>query len=233
MASWLIDEFDGAAGTELSLHAPDLGSAWAKHPNPGSAGSADALLTGAGSLRPVGATLYYNAEEPPSADVAIEGEMRHFGVGSPMVAARLDLSGLTGYFARRSRTFWDLWKWVGGVFSPLASFPWPAPESGLESFRFAVEGTTLTLSVGGVVLPDATDSEIPGPGYVGVRFTAGATDSTGIHVDRLEASPIPSIAAGLGSARVLPRSAAHRVAEFGPGAHRIIPRAANQRIVPR
>ena len=192
---FVTDSFTEASDTELSLHTPELGSAWVEHPD---ATYGPSIVNGAADR--VYATgnpsAYFNNTAPPSADYCVEAVVRVVSAisANAAIALRMDTTNNSMYiFQLNNGTGWRLRK----VIHPSTQTTLGTEDTTTEipsvgeakTMTLCVSGTTLTPFVNGTQITSATatDSDLSAAGRAGVRFSGTFSDTAGFHFESFRA----------------------------------------------
>jgi lysophospholipase L1-like esterase len=107
------------------------------------------------------------------------------------IIGRAQTAANTLYFARYNDTAggWQLFKTVAGSSTQLGSTIADTFSAGTEkTLRLTMNGTTISVQVGGATIISVTDSAIASAGRPGCRFGFAQSDTTGIHIQSLTAA---------------------------------------------
>ncbi|PRY67132.1 concanavalin A-like lectin/glucanase superfamily protein [Glaciihabitans tibetensis] len=190
------DSFTGTAGTSLTVHTGDTSATWTRWKND----TVTAVLSGTGSVRRSsvsGPVAYYSSALPASANYTVEADVVVKSLLTPDyigVTGRVDPAATTGpgthYEARynTANASWELLKNVNGTTTILATSPQALAVGSTHRLTLDMNGSTIRMLVGGVVLGSATDASITAAGRAGVSFglpgaTAATSPTAGLHLD--------------------------------------------------
>jgi len=181
---FVLDSFTEGADRELSLHAPETGDAWQKHP---SYSPNATILSAEGRVRGGSSTVtsrYVNLATPPSTDYEVRATCRVTTTSSNNrtgVLARYSSSTDTGYALWSDRSTWYLARNNGGTQTTLATYSHTLSTNTNYAVRLIVSGSLIECYVdGALVILHEDDSPIVDAGYAGISVR---TDS---RVDNLE-----------------------------------------------
>lgn len=191
------DSFTGTAGSLLTAHVSDTGSAWFRL-----AGAANALISDVGRVyRSTGFTLNYTNATPSSANYSVEADlvMKSATTGDMVgVIGRLDTATTSFYMARwePSDQSWNLLKYTNGAGAYIAYVGTQGALTTNESYRLKLEmnGSTISLYVNGVLKVTGTDAAITAAGVAGIwdgadGASAAKSNTTGIHIENFQVTP--------------------------------------------
>lgn len=186
------DSFSDADGTSLAAHLASDAGAWVRH----SASAAGiAVINGdrVANENSAGTRIYYHSTVPPSADMDVSADfvcVTDDDSSIPGLAARISAAESTLYFARyvTNGNLWQLYRQVSGTGTQLGSSVSQAltPDSSYRT-TLSVIGSRIRLIVDGVIIIQATDTNITAAGFAGLRFQGASTASTGVHIDNWRA----------------------------------------------
>lgn len=180
------DTFTDQDGTLLDGHVGERNAAWAKHP---SFLTGVAAITGGRVHRSTGSPAIYLAGGVlPVADYAVSFDVvKLTDVNSSAVIFRASSSADTYYMVRYNGTGTkvELIKLLAGASSPLGEYVVALSAGVPLPVRAECAGSALRVLVSGVERIVATDTDIAGPGRVGVRLISNASATTGYHIDNL------------------------------------------------
>lgn len=189
----LNDQFTGTDTTLLSAHTANSGDSWTQH---GSATTTAQIITN--RIRSTSGSadaIYYSSDVPASADYVVEGKVRCVSnlTGVAGVTARLSTSALTGYRLVYFGSFnvWSLDKYVAGTRTILGTWAETLGAGSERTIQLKVQEDTVSAVVNGLTRIEVTDSSVTAAGRPGV-WASNASDSTGFHLDYVEARPIKS-----------------------------------------
>lgn len=186
------DDFTDTAGTVLSSHTGGTGAAWTALASQ----TSNAVITPAGRVRKgnaAGFSQYYTSGVPASADYTVKADIYVASLvsdGAAGVIGRLDTStGATYYMARYdvASASWQLIRVTNGSALIISSYAQTLTVGSTYRLGLKMSGTSIVLTVDGVVRVNATDSVITAAGRAGVRLGvtggSGLSDTTGLHLD--------------------------------------------------
>jgi lysophospholipase L1-like esterase len=189
---FLLDNFVGTNGTNITAHSPDTGGSWAVQsgfsPATPSKIQTNRLYTTTSS------GVYANGATPPSADYYVEAvlfKVSTVAADNVGVAARMQSGATTLYFARWSETAagWQLFKTVAGASTQLGSTSSGTfAVSASHTLRLTCSGSTISASLDGSQIISVTDTDISTAGFAGVRAATTQSSATGIHIESITAS---------------------------------------------
>jgi hypothetical protein len=191
-ASFTRDMFTGTGS--LTSHVGEVGAAWTAHPN--FAGTAGAVLTAAGRLRwsSSGAQAFYASGIPSTADYTVAADLFVASLLSGInkgIAGRVSTSASTLYALRYvvSSGQWQLIKNVAGTSTTLGTFNQALTVGQTYRMSLRMTGTTIVANIDGTDIITVTDAAVTAAGRAGIYGGGGLeADSTGIHIDNLQAS---------------------------------------------
>jgi hypothetical protein len=98
----------------------------------------------------------------------------------------MDTTANTFYHVRfnHASSKWELFKFVAGVNTSLgtsAVFTYSVGET--YNVKLQIRDAAKAVIVDGVEVVTSADNSIAGPGFAGIRWSSGVTDSTGTHFD--------------------------------------------------
>ena len=191
---FVSDSFTEGSDTALASHTGETGATWTVHP---SYSASTTVWAATDRIIPTGSPqCYYASGVPPSADYYVQGSLY---VASTIavnftIAGRIDTSAnnmyIGGYF---DGTEWRIRKCIGGGFTTLGT---PSTNQlitpgNAKTVKLVMNGTSLSLYVEGVLeVGPVTDSEISAAGRVGFRSSGGVSDTTGFHLENIEAASL-------------------------------------------
>lgn len=186
-----LDYFAGANGETILQHRPEIGLSWERQT--GYAPAVDAQIisnrlfaTVPGAWRSLTAVpgLNYTAEIDLQYVDASLARVGVIGRASPIAN--------TFYGARcdRQTTAFSLYKMIDGVETALGAAYVDAFTSGSRTLGLQMIGSAISLLVDGVSRVTVIDTDIAAPGWGGIRFSLGATATTGLHLTRYSVKPI-------------------------------------------
>lgn len=180
--TFLLDTFDEASDTELSLHSPGTGGAWVKHTGTGSNAATARVLGGLGFAD--GATsgfsaYYYNSATPASADYSVSAIIikevltADGGVG---VFGRMSTTAVTGYYLYASTANINLYKVSNGTLTQVLTGP--ATEQNVQkTIELSMSGNQISAKVDGAHItgsPYTDPSPITEAGHAGIGVRPSA-----------------------------------------------------------
>ncbi|AGZ38759.1 LamG domain-containing protein [Actinoplanes friuliensis] len=185
----VADNFTGTPATALPAHTGTVATSWTTF-----AGT-DPVLSAANRVRRSvpGWSLVHSGTAPASADYTVEADVYAATLvagDSIGVVGRLNTSTSSYYSARyrMSDQSWHLYRTAGGTNTSLASAGATLSAGQTYRVRLDLAGTTLTLSIDGMVVATATDATLAATGRAGLQLgengvNAAVSDSTGLHAD--------------------------------------------------
>ncbi len=186
MAEFILDGLNGESSPiSLEAHAPSVGGAWVKH----TPGYSDILVANAYATQGASSTLetiYYNDEEPPSADYTTICQMASNQAGNVIaLMARFDpVSGNRYQVTTRTTgsTGAILEKIVGGVRTTLATFQGRTANviGTFDTWALACTGDAIVVLRNESSVAAVTDSDITDAGYAGI-VGGNPTNTNGTH----------------------------------------------------
>jgi hypothetical protein len=197
------DSFSGAATTPITSHTGETGATWTHHGGT----STTEQISSENRLRRngTGYSIDRASGTPSSQDYSVEADLTvksFLDNDAAGVVGRLNTATNSFYLARwETDNTWNIVKWTNGTVSWLAtSAVQPNLVAGqTHRIRLQMSGTTSTLlrlSVNGVQLLSATDSNSPftAAGKAGIMdgdegSSEIKTDSTGLHFDNFQVTP--------------------------------------------
>lgn len=188
---YIQDTFTEASDTELSLHTPDTGGAWSKHPSFATAATviaADDNLRGDSSTA---SSLYINATAPGVDDYEIAWTARQTTVdtGSRVGAAgRYNATTNNGYLLYYGGSDWTLGVVVSGTYTELATWNGSETVNTNYAVRWFMRGDLHEVFFDGVARIAVRDSTYLTAGRAGIfsrlngridNFTVQSIDAAG------------------------------------------------------
>jgi len=195
----LVETFTGAANTLLDAHAADSSEAWTKH----ALAAAPTLSISTANRLKAGGTdaIYWSAWTPPSAEYDITWDFVVITVltSQTFVCARMSEAAKTYYGVRNSGSNLELYQSIAGTFTQLGSSIGVFVAGNTYAMKLEIRDAVKRVLVKGPGDSDyvekityVTDNVITGAGRVGFRGGTANTDTTGTHIDNLNASaPAP------------------------------------------
>ncbi len=168
---YIQDTFTEGADTELSLHAPDVGGAWSKHP---SFATAATVIAADDNLRGDSSTvdsLYINATAPGSDDYEIAWTARQTTVGTGSragAAGRYNATTNNGYRLYYDGSVWNLGVVVSGSFNSLATWNGSETVNTDYAVRWFMRGDLHEVFFDGVARIAVRDSTYLTAGRAGI-----------------------------------------------------------------
>ena len=192
---FLQDLFAGSAGTDLTAHTPDIGGAYS---NVSGFGNGVMSLDGTNGVKTnpndaSGATNYRNAATPPSADYTVKADIKRLSSldNQPAICGHQSTSALTFYRLEYNPAAaqWRLARVIAGVATGIGTNLSDTIGVGVtRTVLLTFVGDTQHVEVVGIGTIDASDTNIPAAGKVGLANAGNATaDATGIHILNLSA----------------------------------------------
>lgn len=183
------DSFIGDANQALASHAPNVGGSWLAQTGL----NASIRLDGAGGA-------YFNSTSagmavqgaPPGADYSVEADFVFKSLianDTPGIALRMDAAANSMYFCRYSQSLglFQLYRVNAGSTTVIGTSSAIAFGSGTRRVKLSAMGTAITVSVDGSQVISATNSDVAGPGFAGLRAGVVAAADTGIHIGNFKA----------------------------------------------
>lgn len=189
MAVFASDTFTDTAGVDLVTHDAN----WSYH---SSYSGSSFVITDNNRIRP-GANVTsgaYHGGTPAGADYELSADFyfveSNGGGANAGIMARVNTAANTMYYARYFSGNWSLWAQVAGTPTQIGSNYADAVSAGsTRAVVLRVQGTTISLDVGGTTRISGTNASIPAAGKVGLRCNPNATplNGNGIHIDNFSA----------------------------------------------
>jgi len=191
------DSFTDTSGTALASHTGETGATWAKHPN---FASSDIQISDANRavVKVAGASgSFYYASGADFVNGYVEAVIRVVslpGSGYAGVTGRMSTSASSFYWAIYNiGAGWQLWKAVAGTGTQLGSTSAATLTVGNDyTLRLTMNGSTISLSVGGSTLISVTDTDVAS-GRAGLVGYGAWTNSTGLHHDSLTMTTLDTL----------------------------------------
>ena len=194
MAAFTTDTFTDTAGVLLENHTGETGATWTKNP---AFGTGSAAISNANRVRGNATNgVYYASGTPASADYDVEADLTVLsGVSSAGIAGRMSVAAATYYLFdyEFGTSQWKLYTVVNGATQNTTTFTQTLTNGVTYHMRLALRGSQITCYVNGVQVIQITDSNITAAGRAGIFFGAATTDSTGYHLDNLNAAPTAAV----------------------------------------
>ncbi|MBO9532852.1 MAG: LamG domain-containing protein [Solirubrobacteraceae bacterium] len=178
------DDFSGTPGALLTSRAELYGAAWTRQ----AVSTTNAVFTASGRIRnqEPGTAIYRqttaNAAEVITADVTVRS-----ATGEAGILTRMPTTGDTGYLIRyvASTGTWQAGTMNAGTFAQLDSWAGAIPTGGTARLAISQSGTSLQVSIDGVLRMNITDGTIASTGRTGVRLVGVGPqdDGAGVHLD--------------------------------------------------
>ncbi|MGO7089511.1 SGNH/GDSL hydrolase family protein [Rhizobium leguminosarum] len=189
------DSFTDPDGTIITNHTGEKGASWLSQ-----SGYTPATPNGIKNGRmwsPTATGVYRVAADGvgiSSADYYVEAVLTRVSVlagDNVGIIGRAQTAANTLYFARYNDTVggWQLFKTVGGTSTPLGSTIVDTfAAAAQKTLRLTMQGTSISVQVGGATIISVTDNAITTAGRPGCRFGFAQSDTTGIHIESLKAA---------------------------------------------
>jgi predicted peptidase len=197
MADVLNDVFTEAATIDLSVHVPDTGGTWAKHPNSSGVLKVDPTNDEVWCESVTGQYIHNYAGLPAQLNINVDFVNRGGTPGTPGVLFRWTKTGgtntaNTGYFLSYASTQWKLWRAAAGVFTSLGTFDQALTVGQTYSVQIQVRNANITVLVDGVSRIVSTDTaggsainSSAAQQTIGLRYSVAQTSTTGVRISRL------------------------------------------------
>lgn len=194
MATFVVDTFVAADGTNVISHVGETGATWVRHTS--TVGNQPAIDNNRAHVGTgTGTGMVYASGSPANADYDVSCEMTQVSDGTSQTvgpAGRINLAADTCYVVRFSDSLnaYQLFKIVAGTGTQLGSNVSATITPGDVLLLRMVGSSISALVNGAVVIGPITDAAITAAGKAGLRFSAGGvsgSSSTGIHVDNFSA----------------------------------------------
>jgi hypothetical protein len=202
MATIVQDTFTDADGTALTSHAGEVGATWTTHPN----FSAGATISDANRLRNDSGSnrIAYASATPPTADYSGSFDLRCVTMtGLAGVCVRLSTSAATYYLIDYEAGLgqWKLYAVVNfGTVGAVQTYAQTLTPGTTYAVSWTLIGNTLTVYIDGVQRMQRSDAVgITAAGKVGVFFSGAASNTTGLHIDNLQATGDTPLTTGTAS----------------------------------
>jgi hypothetical protein len=195
--TFLNDTFTAANGTLVTARAGETGAAWAAHPTTPTAAftiqTNRAYPSTAGILVPSGA--------PGSNEYDITAPLRYVsGTANLGILFGLDATLATYYtFWLSSGNAWQLRKTLAGTASTLDTEAATVVANTTYTMRVDRRRGLIRCYVDGVLVLEATDTDISGAGLVGIRDTVAVTTTTGKHFESISGVWYAPVAVNVGA----------------------------------
>jgi hypothetical protein len=196
LVNWLLDTFDGTAGTELSAHTPNVGGTWGPQPGFSPGAGSTTVLDGTGGMqsRSTGNGAVQNSQVPPSGSYTLEATFHKY---STIASEAAEVSG----HASTSGDTCIYFQWVeaSGVFrlghrvsgantilQTSSATTWADGTEKVLRLQLTISGSD-TLAAGFVdgvqvgTTQTISTASLQGPGRAGLRQSLPQTATTGIH----------------------------------------------------
>ncbi len=198
------DDFTDTAGTVLSSHTGGTGASWTALAGQTSNG----VITPTGRVRKgnaAGYSQYYASGVPTNANYTVKADIYVASLvsdGAAGVVGRLDTSTGTTYYMSRydvASASWQLIRVSAGSAILINSYAQTLTVGSTYRVGLKMSGTSIVLTVDGVIRVNATDGVITAAGRGGVRLGAtgasGLSDTTGLHLDTFRVTDTATTAA--------------------------------------
>lgn len=178
------DDFAGTSGALLTSRAELYGMAWTRQ----TVSTTNAVFTASGRIRPQEpGTAIYRQTTAAGAEVVTADITAMSATGEAGIVTRMPTTGDTGYLVRyvASTGLWQAGTLSAGTFAQLGSWSGTIPTGGTAHLVVSQNGTSLVVSIDGVVRMNITDGSIAATGRTGMRLVGvGAQDDgSGVHLD--------------------------------------------------
>ncbi|NNH67839.1 SGNH/GDSL hydrolase family protein [Rhizobium laguerreae] len=189
------DDFVDTDGTIITNHTGEKGASWL--PQNGYTPATPNGIKNGRMWSPTATGVYRVAADSvgiSSANYYVEAVLTRVSVlagDNVGIIGRAQTSANTLYFARYNDTAggWQLFKTVAGSSTQLGStIADTFAAAAQKTLRLTMNGTTISVQVGGATIISVTDSAIASAGRPGCRFGFAQSDTTGIHLESLTAA---------------------------------------------
>lgn len=191
--TFLSDSFTDTSEVAITSHTPETGGVWRLQTGSAPATPVKIDANGTG-IYASAASVYQNAASPASANYYVEAVMTHLGGAASEnvgIAGRMQAAADTFYWVRWSNASgqWQLYKTVATTSTSLGTYT-DTFASGTKTVRLTMNGTAISVDIGGVTRISATDSAITVAGFAGIRLGQVQASSTGQHITDLVATTL-------------------------------------------
>ena len=194
---YIQDTFTEGSDVELSLHTPDIGGAWSKHPSFATSATVVASEDRLRGDSSTASSLYTNATAPATNDYKIEWTARQTTVGTGSRAGAVGRYNATtndGYNVYYDGTQWILVSVVSGTATELAAWNGSETVNTDYAIRWTMLGGLHEVFFDGVRRISTTDNTFLSAGRAGIlcrlngrvdNFTVSSLDAGNARVEQV------------------------------------------------